>query len=250
MVYFIIVTIIVETTTTVGPTKPTIPQYHFDLTAVSTNVTTLTSNNVDMNLVGTPSIDTSKNSTCSLQISNSKQYLDLGIHKNLCFGNIGLCFQGLTIQIIVKFNQLDEGTVVLSSGGSNLLGTGMAIIYQFGRLQFAVSNSNYSWFTSVGRDKIPLNIYLKLIFSWSPKEGIQVVIDNHVVAASTTSILHPTVSTTNEHLYVGNLPSSTTSSVNLCIQSVIIYHAWIGDCVAGGIIPPPSKSVKYFTFET
>lgn len=195
-----------------------------------------------MNLVGTPSIDSRNNSTCSLHISNTSQYLDLGEHRDLCFGNIGLCFNGLTIQIIVKFRVLDEGTVVLSSSGSNILGTGMEIVYQYGRLQFAVSNAAHSWFASVGRDKIQLNTYVKIIFSWSPKEGVKIVIDNHVVATSVTSIPHPTVSTTNEHIYVGNSPSTTSTTVNLCIKSVIIYHAWIGDCVSGGIIPPPIES--------
>lgn len=221
----------------------TIPQYHFDLTAISTNTTVLTSNSINMNLIGTPSIDSRQNSSCSLQISNTSQYLDLGVHRDLCFGNIGLCFKGLTIQIIVKFRQLEEGTVVLSSGGSNILGTGMEVIYQFGRLQFAVTNAANSWFASVGRDKIPLDTYLKIIFSWSPTEGVKVVIDNHVVATSVTSIPHPSVTTTNEHLYIGNSPSSSSSTaVNFCIKSVIIYHAWIGDCVSGGIIPPPIES--------
>jgi hypothetical protein len=182
------------------------------------------------------------NST-GIHFNNNHQYIDLGIHKDLCFGNLSLCNCGLTIKITIMFTQLEENTVIISSGAEKSSGTGIAMVYRYGQIHCVVSTSTDTWFAAIQRKKLAFHHFHQVIISWSPTHGLKVIVNSHVISTVTTSIKHQSITSSTEHMYIGNPPSvASSSSCNYFMSSVIIWHCWIDS------ITPPVPGKLYITF--
>jgi hypothetical protein len=54
------------------------------------------------------------------------------------------------------FTQLEENTVIISSGAEKSSGTGIAMVYRYGQVHCVVSTSTDTWFAAIQREKLTM----------------------------------------------------------------------------------------------
>lgn len=229
------------TPTTKAPTtKPSIVTYNWSFTKVN-QTTLVTSDNITLQVYGGATVDPHVG---GLHITQTTHYIDFGGHTNMCLGNLERCQSGITFEVEVEFKHLYENTILLSSGGERPDGTGIALIYRFGQIQCVVSTTTVSWYASVPRDKLTLSSFNSIVVSWSADKGLILYVDKQIVDFSTTQISHEVATNTNQHLYIGQPPSVTTSTqVDFYLKSIKCWQVWIDIIIDIDIIIgfPPSK---------
>ena len=52
----------------------------------------------------------------ALNLNGNHQYLDVGKHSEICFGNVAYCLDGLTNAMWLKFHSMEDYSYVLSNG--------------------------------------------------------------------------------------------------------------------------------------
>ena len=180
------------------------------------------------------------NTSTGINFNNVNQHIDLGIHKDLCFGNLSLCSCGITIKVTIMFTKLEENTVIISSGAEKADGTGLAMVYRYGQFHCIVSNNTDTWFSTIKRETLFVHQFHQVIISWSPTNGLKVIVNSHVISSVTTSIKHHLISQSTEHMYIGNPPGiSSSMSCNYFMMSVVIWHCWIDNVVGEGELTTP-----------
>ncbi|VDI09440.1 Hypothetical predicted protein, partial [Mytilus galloprovincialis] len=232
-----ILTTAMPTTTTLAPTttKMDIPKFEWNFVKIPHSQTIIGSM-FNATVHGTVNVNTS----LGFNFNNTNQYIDLGVHSNLCFGNLSLCSCGLTIKIMIMFTKLEENTVIISSGAEQATGTGLAMVYRYGQIHCMVSTATDSWFTEFSREKFIYHQVHQVIITWSPAHGLKVIINNYVISSVTKSIKHRAIKSFTEHMYIGNTPTvKSLTSCNYFMSSVIIWHCWIDNIVGEGELTTP-----------
>ncbi|XP_052098806.1 uncharacterized protein LOC127733493 [Mytilus californianus] len=225
------------TTTTISTTttKMDIPKFEWNFVTIPHSQTIIGSK-FNATVHGTVNVNTS----VGFNFNNNNQYIDLGIHNNLCFGNLSLCTCGLTIKITIMFTKLEENTVIISSGAEKATGTGLAMVYRYGQIHCMVSTATDSWFAEFSREKFIYHQVHQVIISWSPIHGLKVIVNNYVISSVTKSIKHQAIKSFTEHMYIGNTPTiKSSTSCNYFMSSVIIWHCWIDNIVGEGELTTP-----------
>ncbi|XP_071167716.1 uncharacterized protein [Mytilus edulis] len=225
------------TTTTLSPTttKMDIPKFEWNFVKIPHSQTIIGSM-FNATVHGTVNV----NASVGFNFNNTNQYIDLGVHSNLCFGNLSLCSCGLTIKITIMFTKLEENTVIISSGAEQATGTGLAMVYRYGQIHCMVSTATDSWFTEFSREKFIYHQVHQVIITWSPAHGLKVIINNYVISSVTKSIKHRAIKSFTEHMYIGNTPTvKSLTSCNYFMSSVIIWHCWIDNIVGEGELTTP-----------
>lgn len=186
------------------------------------------------------------NASHGIELTSSNQFIDFGIHQNLCVGNLSLCYHGITIQMTVMFMKLEENTVILTSGGDKTDGTGIALVYRYGRVQCVVSNTTVSWYATISRETLSLFHMHTILISWSNVHGLKIIVDNHVIQHTTSFVAHHEIKNKPEHMCIGSSISSSTQ-IDYFVKTVTIWHVWIGIIIDVGEIAPPidGKSTYY-----
>lgn len=225
------------TTTTLAPTttKMDIPKFEWNFVKIPHSQTIIGSM-FNATVHGTVNV----NASLGFNFNNTNQYIDLGVHSNLCFGNLSLCSCGLTIKITIMFTKLEENTVIISSGAEQATGTGLAMVYRYGQIHCMVSTATDSWFTEFSREKFIYHQVHQVIITWSPAHGLKVIINNYVISSVTKSIKHRAIKSFTEHMFIGNTPTvKSLTSCNYFMSSVIIWHCWIDNIVGEGELTTP-----------
>jgi hypothetical protein len=76
------------------------------------------------------------------------------------------------------FTQLEENTVIISSGAEKSSGTGIAMVYRYGQVHCVVSTSTDTWFAAIQREKLAFHHFHQVIISWSPTHGLKVIVNS------------------------------------------------------------------------
>ena len=199
-----------------------------------TNTNIVIGNTYNLTVHGSTSVKES-----GLDIHHSTDYIDLGPDLD-CLLNPTICQHGLTVQFTIKLNKLVENTYLITSGGQLPDGTGLAVVFRYGKLQFVLSTKTMSWFATCGKDKVKPNAYHTITVSWHMTTGIEVIIDNILVDANKVPVNHATPVSTTTNVYFGKQPASTVS-VDYILQSITVWYVNIEILIDRGICKPPAK---------
>lgn len=219
-----------------------IPKYEWNLVTSTISQTTIIGSKFNLTVQGGAQM----NASHGIELTSTNQFIDFGIHQNLCVGNLSLCYHGITIQMTVMFMKLEENTVILTSGGDKTDGTGIALVYRYGRVQCVVSNSTVSWYATISRETLSLFHIHTILISWSNVHGLKIIVDNHVIQHTTSFVAHHEIKNKPEHMCIGSSISSSTQ-IDYFVKTVTIWHVWIGIIIDVGEIAPPidGKSTYY-----
>lgn len=113
-----------------------------------------------------------------------------------CIANIDACADtGFTITINVNFVKLQDGMVILSTGGEREDSNGISMVYEFGQFHVTISTVTFTW--KVSFNVIKLNIWAKFDITWDATSGVGVYInDNFIIRNAIASKREKTIMTT------------------------------------------------------
>ncbi|ESO81961.1 hypothetical protein LOTGIDRAFT_170497 [Lottia gigantea] len=219
--------------TTPGPTTTLDPTAGFAWTFASINATKLVDHGLQINLKGV-----SKSDKDGVYLQSSKQYLEISELSNTCTGNLEFCSNGISFEFEMKFFELKENTVIMSTGGENPNNPGVAVIYRFGQIQIVVNTKEKSWYSTIPRELITLSELHKFLISWSPKGSLEVYLNEKYVTSTTHFVKRTTITAAyTGTLYIGHSFSTNTDlqSINCEVKSFHIWHITIEILIQIGI---------------
>lgn len=176
-----------------------------------------------------------------ININNSSQYIQFGAHYNSCLLNPEQCaVNGFTLQFVFEYHRLEENTYLLTSGGQQPDGVGVAVIYRYGKIQIILSTLSLSWYATIGTNVLPPNQYHTVMLSWQANIGLEIFINNVLVTANPNPVPHqPSIANTSV-VYFGKQPGSYTK-VDFVVQSITIWYAHLQILVDFGMCKPPVR---------
>ncbi|XP_059165094.1 mucin-2-like [Physella acuta] len=223
----------VPTTTTTTTTTTTVPTTVPAYTGPSWSLINITQDSVvsdgwNLTLEGKPEVGPE-----GVELSKPEQAIVIPVSNDSCLTNPSACTQGLTIHVTIKVVSIVENSIIFTSGGDKPDQPGVTMVYRFGMIHIVVSTTNQSWYLSVPRDTINWSLeFVSVYVSWSLDTSLKLVINNVLVAETTTSINHVTsVSVTNSLIFGGSHAHSIISSIKIwLVHILILVNNNIVDC--------------------
>lgn len=148
-----------------------------------------------------------------------------------CLSNLESCSDnGLTFCFRIKPTSFVENSYIFSSGADQDDGYGITIMYRFGKLQYVVATQSEVWYAE--SEALPLNQWSTLCISWQQNYGLEIIINNIIVARTTIPIVREvTITTTSVNDYYIGTTTSVTTTQFYCVfhlEIIRIYYAqWI-----------------------
>lgn len=109
-------------------------------------------------------------------------YIEIDATALVCLFDVESCDNGITIGFFVSMQELEENTVIFSTGGEVETNYGFVCIYALGKFQLTVTSLTKVWHTSF--DRFELNVFTRLDFSWHHEQGVAAYVNGFLAGRS------------------------------------------------------------------
>ncbi|XP_070574742.1 uncharacterized protein [Ptychodera flava] len=122
-----------------------------------------------------------------LQENGTSDCIDFGDFDSDCISDTGLCTEGLSASIWVRFTESQikesDSKYIVSSGPPD--STGFSIYKENNKFYVVVNNGTYNWEVRV-QNQIPADLWTNIGFSWHWQHGLDVTVDANSVGTDPT----------------------------------------------------------------
>ncbi|XP_013398006.1 mucin-17 [Lingula anatina] len=180
-----------------GPNQCSCPKGFGGAQCQLTPSTVVTQKCVFQNIIGTTLVSTSFNLTVignpvllgnTLQLNGQNQAIQMPRKSRECLGNLNRCTTGLTIGLNVKFQTLTPNAVIISSADlTNPASNGITLLTVSNGLSLNVRTSSLDCTANSQPNILTVNQEVKLEVSFDQQTGVQLYMNNRVVAETKAS---------------------------------------------------------------
>ncbi|XP_062614011.1 uncharacterized protein LOC134275752 isoform X2 [Saccostrea cucullata] len=158
----------------------------------------------------------------ALHLDGNNQYLDVGSHQDECLGNLQKCSNGITVSAWMNFKDYTDNMYILSTGNNGIR------VYQKGGETFAVVHQNgKEWEVAIPNLEKQVWHYVEL--SWHPDFGLNMYVNNTLVAHSAYTNVVPNVGRSGTRVYVGRSNADDTGeTTRTAMMTVDEMEVWYG----------------------
>lgn len=111
----------------------------------------------------------------AIRLDGHEQYVDAGDHSKACLGNVELCRHGLTQSMWIQFREFRNNMYYLSNG------RGVRVFHKDGNLYVVITVAGKQWEAAI--PDLQTDTWYFLEYTWHPEKGLQVFINNRLVAS-------------------------------------------------------------------